>query len=99
MACKYKENLCARISAGAHGGQALSILESGTGIQKHGIRQKLRPAGMILCYPVVTSERIGMKEVFKTCGEVERKEWEKISIEKQVGIHCPPLFYMAYVYR
>jgi acetyl esterase/lipase len=83
-------------SAGAHLAASLGVswnqelVYKSTGIPA----KKLRPAGMILCYPVVTSEKgLAHEGSFQNLlGEVERKEWEKISIEKQVGIHCPPCF-------
>ena len=54
----------------------------------------LKPAGMILCYPVITSEEGYAHEgsFQNLLGDVKRKEWEKLSIEKQAGEHCPPCF-------
>jgi len=59
---------------------------------------KLRPAGMILCYPVITSGEFSHRDSFSTLlgsdydSLVGTELLEKVSLEKQVTEKTPPAF-------
>lgn len=56
--------------------------------------ENLRPAGMILCYPVITSGEYAHRGSFEALlPETNRAELEeRLSLEKQVTKHTPPAF-------
>lgn len=59
---------------------------------------KLRPAGMILCYPVITSGEFSHRDSFATLLGADYNNLlgteilEKVSLEKQVTENAPPAF-------
>lgn len=60
------------------------------GAEDHGL---LRPDGMILCYPVITSGEFAHRDSFrKLLGEREQELSEKVSLELQVNSKTPPAF-------
>lgn len=56
--------------------------------------EKLRPAGMILCYPVITSGEYAHRGSFENLlqGQDTEELLERLSLEKQVTEHTPPAF-------
>lgn len=54
----------------------------------------LRPAGLLLCYPVITSGEYAHRGSFDAllAGLDEQKLSERVSLEKQVTEHTPPVF-------
>ena len=54
----------------------------------------LRPAGLILCYPVITSGEYAHRGSFEALlkGQKTEEMMEKVSLEKQVTEHMPPVF-------
>lgn len=55
--------------------------------------KRLRPNGMILCYPVITSGEYAHRDSFKALlGEREAELSEKMSLEKQVSERTPQAF-------
>lgn len=56
--------------------------------------EKLRPAGMILCYPVITSGTYAHRGSFDHLlrGQDTEEMRERVSLEKQVTEHTPPAF-------
>lgn len=62
------------------------------------VADELRPAGMILCYPVITSGEFSHRDSFATLlgGDYESlvgtELLEKVSLEKQVTEKAPPAF-------
>ena len=54
----------------------------------------LRPAGMILCYPVITSGEYAHRGSFENllCGQYTGEMLERVSLEKQVTEHTPKAF-------
>lgn len=56
-------------------------------------RELLRPSGMILCYPVITSGAFAHRGSFENLlGERQEELGEKMSLEKQVSEKTPPAF-------
>lgn len=85
-------------SAGGHLAACLGMfwdeefVAEGIGLQNtnHGM---LRPNGMILCYPVITSGEFAHKGSFaKLLGERQEELAEKVSLEKQVNSKTPKAF-------
>ncbi len=61
-----------------------------TGVQD---KELLRPNGMILCYPVITSGEFAHKNSFyRLIGDGPRELWEKLSLENQVNADTPKTF-------
>lgn len=63
--------------------------------EKSGVKKEwLRPAGLILCYPVITSGEFAHRGSFEhLLGEQYTEEMlEKVSLEKQVTEQMPPVF-------
>lgn len=55
--------------------------------------ESLRPNGMILCYPVITSGEFAHRGSFECLlGERQEELGDKLSLEKQVDSHTPPTF-------
>lgn len=59
--------------------------------------EKLRPNGLILSYPVITSGAFAHEGSFVNLtgherGEERGTKWENLSLEKQVSAHTPPTF-------
>lgn len=56
--------------------------------------EKLRPAGLILCYPVITSGEYAHRGSFDALlkGQNTEEMLERVSLEKQVTEHMPPVF-------
>lgn len=54
----------------------------------------LRPAGLILCYPVITSGEYAHRGSFENLlrGQYTEEMLERVSLEKQVTEHVPPVF-------
>lgn len=54
----------------------------------------LRPAGLILCYPVITSGEYAHRGSFEALlkGQKTEEMLERVSLEKQVTEHMPPVF-------
>ncbi|MGN0140735.1 MAG: alpha/beta hydrolase [Roseburia sp.] len=55
---------------------------------------QLRPAGMLLCYPVITSGEYAHRGSFEAllAGQYTEEMLERVSLEKQVTEHTPPVF-------
>lgn len=85
-------------SAGGHLAASLGVFwEEGFLAEAAGLeadeRRQLRPDGMILCYPVITSGEFAHRGSFqKLLGEREEELSEKMSLELQVGSQTPPAF-------
>lgn len=59
----------------------------------HTTPDQLRPAGMVLCYPVITSGEFAHRGSFEhLLGEREAELGELVSLEKQVTKDTPPAF-------
>lgn len=56
--------------------------------------EKLRPAGLILCYPVITSGEYAHRGSFDALlrGQNTEEMLARVSLEKQVTKHMPPVF-------
>lgn len=56
--------------------------------------EKLRPAGLILCYPVITSGEYAHRGSFDALlrGQNTEEMLARVSLEKQVTEHMPPVF-------
>jgi len=85
-------------SAGGHLAASLGVfweekfLAQAVGLQESEQRQ-LRPDGMILCYPVITSGEFAHRASFQNLlGPREEELTEKMSLEFQVTSHTPPAF-------
>lgn len=57
-------------------------------------QEKLRPAGLILCYPVITSreEYTHQESIHNLLGDQYEAKKEEMALENQVGKHVPPTF-------
>lgn len=56
-------------------------------------KEILRPNGMILCYPVITSGEFAHKNSFvRLIGDGPAELWEKLSLENQVNANTPKTF-------
>lgn len=83
-------------SAGGHLAASLGMfwheewLSEKVGVPK----EKLRPAGMILCYPVITSGEFAHRGSFENLlqGQYTEEMLERVSLEKQVTEHTPKAF-------
>lgn len=83
-------------SAGGHLAATLGVywqedwLAELSGVKK----EWLRPAGMILCYPVITSGEFAHRGSFDTLlkGEESVELLDKLSLERHVTEHVPPVF-------
>lgn len=83
-------------SAGGHLAASLGMfwqekwLSEKTGTEN----EKLRPAGMILCYPVISSGEYAHRGSFENLlqGQDAEELSERLSLEKQVTEHTPPAF-------
>lgn len=88
--------ILAGFSAGVHLAASLGVFWNRSHLFEplHVPAQKLRPAGMILCYPVITSESgISHRGSFANLlGERFHELAEEMSIEKQVTKDTPPCF-------
>lgn len=68
------------------------FVAEGIGMQKND-HERLRPNGMILCYPVITSGEFAHRGSFECLlGEREQELGEKLSLEKQVNKDTPKAF-------
>lgn len=82
-------------SAGGHLAASLGVFWQKPWLaEKSGVpNEKLRPAGMILCYPVITSGRYANKGSLETLLMDRYEELkEELSLEKQVTEQTPPAF-------
>lgn len=83
-------------SAGAHLAASLGVFWNRKGLHEalSVTAQELKPAGMILCYPVISSEKgISHQGSFENLlGERYPELSEELSIEKQVTKDTPPCF-------
>ncbi len=83
-------------SAGGHLAGSLGVfwqekwLADKTGVQN----EVLRPAGLILCYPVITSGEFAHRGSFENLlrGQYTEEMLERTSLEKQVTKQMPPVF-------
>lgn len=56
-------------------------------------QELLRPAGLILCYPVITSgEFAHQRSIENLLGEKKDLLWDKMSLERRVSSKTPPAF-------
>ncbi|MDE6433768.1 MAG: alpha/beta hydrolase [Lachnospiraceae bacterium] len=63
--------------------------------KKTGCRaEDLKPAGMLLCYPVITSGKLAHRGSFEAllAGQYTEEMLERVSLEKQVSEYTPPAF-------
>lgn len=63
--------------------------------QKLGVSSKvLKPAAMMLCYPVITSGEFAHRGSFEALlkGQYNKEMLDRVSLEKQVSQHTPPAF-------
>lgn len=59
--------------------------------------EQLCVAGLLLCYPVITSGEKAHEESFRNLlGEQYEEKKEELSLENQVTPGTPPNFFMAY---
>lgn len=78
-------------SAGGHLAASLAIMcEKEDAIKRSDKLNK--PAGMILCYPVITSGEFAHRGSFDAISAVTPELLEKTSLEKQVDKNTPPAF-------
>ena len=83
-------------SAGGHVAASLGVfwqeewLAKQTGVSN----EVIRPAGLILCYPVITSGEYAHRGSFENllAGQYTEEMLERVSLEKQVTEHMPPVF-------
>lgn len=85
-------------SAGGHLAASLGVFWNedflagllGIGASEHRL---IRPDGMILCYPVITSGEFAHKDSIRNLlGGGKEALWDKMSLEKQVNGDTPPAF-------
>ena len=85
-------------SAGGHLAASLGVFWNedfladifGLGASEHRL---IRPDGMILCYPVITSGEFAHRDSIRNLlGGQEEELWEKMSLENQVNGDTPPAF-------
>ncbi len=83
-------------SAGGHLAASLGVFWHESWIsERAGVTNEiLRPAGLILCYPVITSGEYAHRGSFEALlkGQKTEEMMEKVSLEKQVTEHMPPVF-------
>lgn len=83
-------------SAGGHLAASLGTFWHETWISKKlGVEsEKLRPAGLILCYPVITSGEYAHRGSFDALlkGQNTVEMLDRVSLEKQVTANMPPAF-------
>ena len=83
-------------SAGGHLAASLGVFWHESWIsERAGVTNEiLRPAGLILCYPVITSGEYAHRGSFEALlkGQKTEEMLEKVSLEKQVTEHMPPVF-------
>lgn len=83
-------------SAGGHLAASLGMFWHEAWLaEKTGVKSELlRPAGMILCYPVITSGKFAHRGSFKALlGDMETEAMlERVSLENQVTEHTPEVF-------
>lgn len=85
-------------SAGGHLAASLGVFwndkELGIAAELGVTPEDIRPAGLILCYPVISSGEFAHRDSFiSLLGETETAELlEKVSLEKQVTADVPPVF-------
>ena len=83
-------------SAGGHLAASLGVFwqEAWLAEKVGATNELLRPAGMILCYLVITSGEYAHKGSFEYLlhGQYTEEMLEKVSLEKQVTKHTPPAF-------
>ncbi|WP_456110570.1 alpha/beta hydrolase [Roseburia hominis] len=83
-------------SAGGHLAASLGVFwhESWLSERAGVANEILRPAGLILCYPVITSGEYAHRGSFEALlkGQKTEEMMEKVSLEKQVTEHMPPVF-------
>ncbi|MGN0140734.1 MAG: alpha/beta hydrolase [Roseburia sp.] len=83
-------------SAGGHLAASLGVFWHEPWLaEKMGVSSEtLRPAGMILCYPVITSGEYAHRGSFEAllAGQYTEEMLERVSLEKQVTEHTPPAF-------
>ena len=83
-------------SAGGHLAASLGVFWHESWIsERAGVTNEiLRPAGLILCYPVITSGEYAHRGSFEALlkGQKTEEMMEKVSLQKQVTEHMPPVF-------
>ena len=83
-------------SAGGHLAGMLGVFwnQDWLGKALHVKSEVLRPAGVMLSYPVITSDEklAHMGSFYNLLGERYEADKEKVSLEKQVSIDTPPCF-------
>lgn len=82
-------------SAGGHLAACLGIFWTEEWLQKMagaGSAEELRPDGMILCYPVITSGEFAHRGSFDNLVGEDKELLEKLSLENQVNAHTPRTF-------
>ena len=83
-------------SAGGHLAASLGVFWHEKWLaEQTGCKQEwLRPAGMLLCYPVITSGEFAHRGSFENLlrGQYTEEMLERVSLEKQVTDHTPPTF-------
>lgn len=83
-------------SAGGHLAACLGVFwQEGFLASELGVTpQEIKPNGMILAYPVITSGPLGHQGSFQNLlgGEENRELWEKLSLENKVTDQVPPVF-------
>ena len=90
----WQEDFLAK-ALGLKGGQTASDVTGAQdgGVETSDIRKLLRPDGMILCYPVITSGEFAHRGSMENLlGEREAELAEKLSLENQVTDNTPPTF-------
>lgn len=83
-------------SAGGHLAASLGVFWHEKWLaEQTGCKQEwLRPAGMLLCYPVITSGEFAHRGSFENLlrGQYTEEMLERVSLEKQVTDQTPPTF-------
>lgn len=89
-------------SAGGHLAASLGVfwnqkwlldkLRAGGGLMADVQAEDVKPNGMLLCYPVITSGEFAHKGSFEKLVGSDVQLWEKLSLENQVTEDTPPAF-------
>lgn len=81
-------------SAGGHLAASLGVFwtEEWLGRAVDTVSEEIRPNGLLLCYPVITSGEFAHRGSFDNLTGGDDSLLEKLSLEKQVNAHTPKIF-------
>lgn len=70
----------------------LDLLRAGGGLMAGVLAEDIKPNGMLLCYPVITSGEFAHKGSFEKLAGEDVQLWKTLSLENQVTEDTPPAF-------